>query len=109
MRLRPSPVIALNRAIAVAQREGPERGLHEISVIADQDRLAAYPFYYAALGELELRRGKHEAARAHFRGALALARNSMERRFLEQRVEASAPPAAGRRAVDPAARRPPAP
>ncbi len=109
MRLRPSPVIALNRAIAVAQREGPERGLHEISVIADQDRLAAYPFYYAALGELELRRGKHEAARAHFRGALALARNSMERKFLEQRVEASARPAAGRRAVDPAARRPPGP
>ena len=84
------PVVALNRAIAVAQREGPERGLEEIGAIADRDRLAAYPFYYAALGELELRRGRGATAREHFRRALALARNSMERRFLEQRIAACA-------------------
>jgi RNA polymerase sigma factor (sigma-70 family) len=88
MRIRPSPVVALNRAIAIAQHEGPERGLEEIRTIADRDRLAAYPFYSAALGELELRQGKHEIAREHFRTALALARNPMERRFLEQRVNA---------------------
>ncbi|OLC38274.1 MAG: hypothetical protein AUH81_04390 [Candidatus Rokubacteria bacterium 13_1_40CM_4_69_5] len=86
--IRPSPVVALNRAIAVAQREGPERGLQEIGAIAGRDRLATYPFYYAALGELELRRGRGETARAHFRAARALARNAMERQFLEQRVEA---------------------
>jgi len=88
MTIRPSPVVALNRAIAVAQHEGPGRGLEEIGAIADRDRLAAYPFYFAALGELELRRGRGETAREHFRAALALARNSMERRFLEQRMDA---------------------
>ncbi len=87
MTIRPSPVVALNRAIAVAQRDGPERGLEEIGAIADSHRLATYPFYHAALGELELRRGRSEAAREHFRAALALARNSMEREFLEQRME----------------------
>jgi RNA polymerase sigma-70 factor (ECF subfamily) len=86
--IRPSPVVALNRAIAVAQLEGPERGLEEIHAIADQDRLASYPFYSAALGELELRRGRHEIAREHFRAAVALARSPMERRFLQQRVAA---------------------
>ena len=90
MTIRPSPVVTLNRAIAVAQHEGLERGLAEIQAIADRDRLATYPFYAAALGELELRRGRHETAREHFRAALALARNPMERRFLEQRVRACA-------------------
>jgi predicted RNA polymerase sigma factor len=88
MAISPSPIVALNRAIAVAQSEGPERGLAEIGAIADRDRLAAYPFYAAALGELELRRGRGGAAREHFRTALALARNPMERRFLERRVDA---------------------
>jgi RNA polymerase sigma factor (sigma-70 family) len=88
MLIRPSPIVALNRAIAVAQNEGPERGLREIRSIAAGERLANYPFYHAALGEFELRSGKHEAAREHFRAALKLARNSMERRFLDQRVSA---------------------
>jgi RNA polymerase sigma factor (sigma-70 family) len=86
--MRPSPVVALNRAIAVAENEGPERGIEEINAIADRERLAAYPFYPAALGELELRRGRRETAREHFRAALALARNPTERRFLDQRVSA---------------------
>jgi predicted RNA polymerase sigma factor len=88
MTIRPSPIVALNRAIAIAQNDGPERGLDEIRAIADRDRLAAYPFYFAALGELELRRGKHEIAREHFRAALALARNPTERGFLDRRVGA---------------------
>ena len=86
--IRPSPIIALNRAIAIAQYEGPERGLEELHAIDDRERLAAYPFYAAALGELELRRGRHATARQHFQAALALARNPMERRFLAQRVSA---------------------
>jgi len=86
--VRPSPVVALNRAIAVAQLEGPERGLEELHAIADCDRLAGYPFYSAALGELELRSGRYEFAREYFRAAVALARNPMERRFLERRVAA---------------------
>jgi RNA polymerase sigma factor (sigma-70 family) len=88
MTIRPSPIVALNRAIAIAESEGPERGIEEIRSIADRDRLAAYPFYSAALGELELRRGRPETAGEHFRAALALARNPMERRFLDRRVDA---------------------
>ena len=84
--IRPSPVVALNRAIAVAQHEGAERGLEEIRAIAGLDRLAGYPFYAATLGELELRSGRHEIAAAHFQAAVALARNPMERRFFEQRL-----------------------
>jgi RNA polymerase sigma-70 factor (ECF subfamily) len=90
MAIHPSPIVALNRAIAIAQRDGPERGLEAIDAIVERARLAAYPFYPAARGELELRRGRHDAAREHFRAALALARNAMERKFLEQRVSACA-------------------
>ena len=88
MTIRPSPVVALNRAIAVGQHEGPERGLEEIRAIVGSDRLVAYPFYSAALGEFELRSGKSEKAREHFQAALILARNPMERRFLKQRIGA---------------------
>jgi RNA polymerase sigma-70 factor (ECF subfamily) len=88
MAIRPSPVVALNRAIAVAQSEGPSRGLEEIDRITGREKLAGYPFYAAALGELELRRGRVQAAREHFRDALALARSPMEKRFLEQRFSA---------------------
>ena len=86
--IRPSPVIALNRAIAIAQHEGPARGLEEIRAIPDCGRLSAYPFYFAALGELELRSGRPGVAGEHFRAALASARNPMERRFFEQRLVA---------------------
>jgi len=88
MAIRPSPVVALNRAIAIAQLEGPERGLEEIHAIAGSDRLAAYPFYFAALAELELRSGRQQAAHEHFQTALAIARNPMERQFLQRRVAA---------------------
>lgn len=87
MRIHPSPVVALNRAIARAYEEGPERGVQELREIARDDTLAAYPFMPAALAEMELRAGQREDARRHFEAALALARNPMERRFLETRVE----------------------
>jgi RNA polymerase sigma-70 factor (ECF subfamily) len=86
--MRPGPVVALSRAIAVAQRDGPERGLEAIAAIADAGRLASYPFYPAAMGDLELRCGRAEAAREHFRAALGVARNDAERAFLERRVAA---------------------
>jgi RNA polymerase sigma factor (sigma-70 family) len=82
----PSPVVALNRAIAIAERDGAERGLEELHAIAGRARLSRYPFYPAAVGELELRRGNPEGAREHFRAAVGLARNATERRFLEQRL-----------------------
>ena len=88
MAIRPSPVVALNRAIAIAQLEGPERGLAEIRAIAGPGKLASYPFHPAAMGELELRCGRTDEAREHFQQAKALARNASERRFFEQRIGA---------------------
>lgn len=91
MRVRPSPVVALSRALAIAQCDGPARGLDELHAIGDRERLAAYPFYAAALGELELQLGRHDAAREHYEAALAVARNPAERRYLERRIAACAP------------------
>jgi RNA polymerase sigma-70 factor (ECF subfamily) len=86
MTIAPSPIVALNRAIAIGERDDADRGLEALRAIADRDRLDRYPFYPAAMGELELRRGNREAARAHFAAALTLARNPTERRFLEKRM-----------------------
>jgi RNA polymerase sigma-70 factor (ECF subfamily) len=86
MDIAPSPVVALNRAIAIGQRDGPDRGLAALRAIADRDRLSRYPFYPAAIAELELRRGDRAAARQHFRAAVDLARNGAERRFLDKRL-----------------------
>ncbi|HKW33168.1 MAG TPA: sigma-70 family RNA polymerase sigma factor [Candidatus Acidoferrum sp.] len=91
MAIRPSPVVALNRAIAIAQRDGPQRGLDEIHSIANADRLASYLFYHAALGEFEFRSGRFELAREHFQTALRFARNPMEQRFIEHRIAACGP------------------
>jgi predicted RNA polymerase sigma factor len=88
MSIQPSPIIALNRAIAIAQVEGPTRGLTEVNSIADRERLATYPFYYAAIGELEFRRGHYTAARGHFDKAESIARNPIERNFLQGRIRA---------------------
>jgi len=82
----PSPVVALNRAIAIAQHQGPERGLEEIAAIADPARLRTYPFYFAALGELELSSGRPALARRHLQAAVSLARNAAERHFLKHRL-----------------------
>ncbi len=86
MAIAPSPVVALNRAIAIGQRDGPAQGVEALRTIADPERLRSYPFYQAAFGELELRRGNVEAAHGHFVAAVGLARNEVERRFLEKRV-----------------------
>jgi RNA polymerase sigma-70 factor (ECF subfamily) len=86
LRIEPSPVVALNRAIAVGQLEGPERGLAALDAIADRSRLSSYPFYAAAFGEFERRAGNLGAARAHFARARGLARNDAERRFVDKRL-----------------------
>jgi RNA polymerase sigma-70 factor (ECF subfamily) len=87
MKIRPSPVVALNRAMAIAQQQGPEKGLDAVRALEDASRLATYPFYPAALGELELRCGHAEIARKYFQQARRLARNEAERRFVENRIE----------------------
>lgn len=88
MNIRPSPVVALNRAIAIAQHQGPEHGLTAIRAIAGRERLQNYPFYPIAIGEFEFQCGRHRVAREQFTSALVLARNSMEQRFIEQRISA---------------------
>jgi len=87
MKIRPSPVVALNRAIAIAEAEGPGRGLAAITTIEGVERLSRYPFYPAAVAELELRLGRPMVARGYFERAKALARNDAERRFLERRLD----------------------
>jgi RNA polymerase sigma-70 factor (ECF subfamily) len=89
MAVAPSPVVALNRAIAVAEAHGAERGLEALRAIGEADRLESYPFYWAAFGELELRRGDPVAAAKSFRAARAIARSDPERRFLERRIAAA--------------------
>jgi RNA polymerase sigma-70 factor (ECF subfamily) len=86
MVIRPSPVVALHRAIAVGQRDGAARGLEEIASIDGRERLEHYPFYAAAIAELQLALGRLDDARDQFRAALALARNPTERQFLERRL-----------------------
>ena len=86
MTLQPSPVVALNRAIAIGERDGAAAGLAALDAIEDRERLTAYPFYHAAVAELALREGRGEDARDHFAAAIKLSRNPLERRFLERRV-----------------------
>ena len=86
MALRPSPVVALSRAIAIGERDGPEAGLLAVKGIEHDGRLARTPFHEAALGDLELRAGRIDAARMHLEAALEKARNPMERRFFEGRL-----------------------
>jgi RNA polymerase sigma-70 factor (ECF subfamily) len=96
MAIAPSPVVALSRAIAIAERDGAEQGLAALRAIDDSERLEAYPFYQAAFGELELRRGELAKAVTHFRAALAAARSDLERRFLERRISAAGAPTSRR-------------
>ena len=90
MAVAPSPVVALSRAVAIGQRDGPDGGLEALRTIPDPARLRRYPFYPAAMGELELKRGNLNAAQRHFTSAAALARNPLERRYLQKRVQACA-------------------
>lgn len=86
MKVQPSPVVALNRAVAIAQRDGPARGLEEISRIEERARLARYPFFHIAVGELSSRLGREDEAQHAFDKALGLARNPAERRFICSRT-----------------------
>jgi RNA polymerase sigma-70 factor (ECF subfamily) len=91
MTISPSPIVALNRAIAIAERDGPAFGLQAISAIEDAERLDSYLFFRAAQGALELRLGHKAQAGEHFAAAVALARNAMERHFLLHRLSECEP------------------
>jgi RNA polymerase sigma-70 factor (ECF subfamily) len=81
-----SPVIELNRAVAVAMRDGPAAGLVLIDAILERGDLLDYRLAHAARAELYRRLGRTAEARASYERALALARQEPERRLLEQRL-----------------------
>lgn len=84
--LAPSPVVELNRAVAVAMASGFEVGLARLDVLADDELLAAYPYYHAARADLLRRLGRRREAAAAYRAALALTANEVERSFLARRL-----------------------
>ena len=81
-----SPVVELNRAAAVAMRDGPQAGLLLVDAILDRGDLADYHLAHAARADLCRRLGKAEEARASYQRALSLTRQEPERRFLEGRI-----------------------
>jgi RNA polymerase sigma-70 factor (ECF subfamily) len=92
--MHPTPVVALNRAVAVAMVEGPARGLDEVDAAGAGGELEGYLFYHSARADLLRRLGRSEEARAAYLRALDLAGNAAERRFLLRRLDGvSAPPA----------------
>ena len=86
LRTDPSPVIELNRAVAVAMRDGPAAGLALVDAILARGDLADYHLAHAARADLCRRMGNLAQAGAAYRRALALARQEPERRFLERRL-----------------------
>jgi RNA polymerase sigma-70 factor, ECF subfamily len=85
-RVEPSPVVELNRAVAVAMRDGPEAGLARIDRILARGDLAEYHLAHSARADLLRRLGRTKEAAAAYREALALARQEPERRFLDSRL-----------------------
>jgi len=81
-----SPVIALNRAVAVAMRDGPEAGLALIERLLESGTLESYHLAHSAAADLRRRLGRREAARAAYLRALELARLEPEKRFLQARL-----------------------
>jgi RNA polymerase sigma-70 factor (ECF subfamily) len=85
-----SPVVALNRAVAVANVRGPEAGLETLRAIHDREKLDSYYLFYSVIGELEMRMNNHAAAAEQFRKAFELAETKSERAFLLKRLQACA-------------------
>jgi RNA polymerase sigma-70 factor (ECF subfamily) len=88
MALHPSPVVALNRAVAVAMAEGAEAGLQLMEELERKETLRNYHLLPAAQAELLRRLGRYGEAAKYYRCAIALAGNGAERRFLEKALAA---------------------
>ena len=87
LELRRSPIVALNRAVAVAQVHGPQAGLDAIAAMPDRDQLESHYLLHAVSGELQRRLRQHDAAAESFRRALALARVGSEQIHLTRLLE----------------------
>ncbi len=81
-------MVALNRAVAVANVHGPQAGLEALSPIQDRTELKSYYLLYAVLGEFESQLNHHQAAAGHFRKSLQLAQIGTEQAFLSKRLRA---------------------
>ena len=82
-----SPVVALNRAVALAEVEGPQAGIEAVSAIQNLQSLESYYLLHAVLGEFEIRLNHSRAAAGHFRKALQLAEIKSEQTFLAKRLQ----------------------
>jgi RNA polymerase sigma-70 factor (ECF subfamily) len=80
-----SPIVALNRGLAIAELHGPLRGREALAESEHDDAVAHYPFLWGALADLEQRAGRLPEARAHYERAIALARNDAERLAYERK------------------------
>ena len=87
VRVQPSPVVQLNRSVAIAMRDGPEQGLSLIDDLLAREQLSHYHLAHSARADLCRRLGRIPEARASYEKALALARQEPERRFLARRLE----------------------
>jgi RNA polymerase sigma-70 factor, ECF subfamily len=87
MRIDGSPIIELNRAVAVSMRDGPERGLRLIDAILGRGDLGDYRLAHAARADLCRRLGRKDEARLSYERALQLTKQEPERRFIERRLE----------------------
>jgi RNA polymerase sigma-70 factor, ECF subfamily len=85
-RINPSPVVALNRAVAVAMGEGLETGLRQIDELGAQGELDTYYLYHAARADLLRRIGRREEAAQAYHRSLGLTANAIERRYLRRRL-----------------------
>jgi RNA polymerase sigma factor (sigma-70 family) len=83
----PSPVVALNRALALAERDGVDEGRRALMALASDRKLSTYPFYWAARANLERRAEQPAAARSSYKRAIAFARSSAERLAYERRLK----------------------
>jgi RNA polymerase sigma-70 factor (ECF subfamily) len=88
----PSPVVVLNRAIALSRVEGPEAGLRALAPLRDDPTMANYFLFHATLGELSLQSGDVFKARRHYRAALDLPSSEPTRRFIEKKLDSLAEP-----------------
>src|SRR5262249_51971357 len=91
--LTPSPVVELNRAVAVAMAYGPAAGLEIVERLSDEPQLAAYHLLTTVRGDLLAKLGRNDEARAQFEQAARLTRNRREKDLLKERARAcSVPP-----------------
>jgi predicted RNA polymerase sigma factor len=82
-----SPVVALNRAVAIANIRGPKAGLQAVRGIRDLNKLSSYYLLYAVLGEFEMQSGNLQVAAEQFRKSFELAETKSERAFLLKRLQ----------------------